>query len=347
MVRDAEFFRKIKGFTVLTGTEAVRIDRTNKIVHAVSRNGETRELPYDKLVLGTGSRPRNLNIPGQNLENIFSVANLQDAIRIKSLVAAGQVEKAVIVGAGFIGLEMAEAFSDMWGIETSVIEVSPQIMPSNVSAHMARLAQTAMEEKEVSFYLGERVLRFEGDGRIERVVTDRRTLNADLVVMAVGIVPNAELAKEAGLDVGVTGGIVVNSRLETSDPDIYAGGDCVEVKNLMSGAPGYYPLGSIANRHGRIIGTNLAGGSDTIDGAVGSFVVKLFDSSLAGTGLTRDAAFKAGYDAVSVRISQFDRAHFYPEKYYLFFELVVDRPDRKSTRLNSSHNSESRMPSSA
>lgn len=329
MVRDAEFFRKIKGFTVLTGTEAIRIDRENKRVFARNNRGENLELPYDKLVLGTGSRPRNLNIEGQDRDNIFSVGNLNDAIRIKSLVAAGQVEKAVIVGAGFIGLEMAEAFSDMWGIETSVVEVGDRIMPCNVSRPMAQMAMNTMQENSVSFYLNERVLRFEGEGRVQRVITDKRVIDADIVIMAVGIQANSELAKEAGLEVGVTGGIVVNSRLETSDPDIYAGGDCAQVPNLVNGRPGFYPLGSIANRHGRIIGTNLAGGHAEIEGALGSFVVKLFDSSLAGTGLTLEMAKLSGFDAISVRMGQLDRAHFYPEKDFMFFELVVERSTKR------------------
>ena len=329
MVRDAEFFRKIKGFTVHTQTEATRIDRKNKVVHAVNAEGEMQSFPYDKLVIGTGSRPRNLNIPGQDLAHVHSVANLHDATRIKKIISAGEVHKAVIVGGGFIGLEMAEAFSDMWGIETSVVELADQIMPGQVSKPMARMAMKSMEEKEVAFFLGERVLRFEGDGRVERVVTDKRTLDADLVILAVGIVANSEIARDAGLEVGITGGIVVNRRLETSDPDIYAGGDCAELKHLVSGNPLFLPLGSIANRHGRIIATNIDGGRVEIDDPAGSFVVKLFDQSLSGVGLTVDAAVKAGFDAVSVRMAQMDRAHFYPEKDFLFLELVVERESRR------------------
>ena len=329
MVRDTEFFRKIKGFTVHTKTEATRIDRANKVVWAVNGEGETLSFSYDKLVVGTGSRPRDLRIPGQNLSHVHSVANLHDAIRIKRTVSAGKVHKAVIVGGGFIGLEMAEAFSDMWGIETSVVELADQIMPGQISKPLARMAMNSMEEKEVAFYLGERVLRFEGEGRVERVVTDKRTLDADLVILAVGIVANSEIAREAGLHVGATGGIVVNRRLETSDPDIYAGGDCAEVKHLVSGQPFYLPLGSIANRHGRIIANNIEGGRSEIDDPAGSFVVKLFDKSLSGVGLTLDAALKAGFDATSVRMCQMDRAHFYPEKDFLFLELVVEKASRR------------------
>jgi NADPH-dependent 2,4-dienoyl-CoA reductase/sulfur reductase-like enzyme/rhodanese-related sulfurtransferase len=329
MVRDAEYFRRIKGFTVHTRTEATRIDRAAKVVHAVNADGEAVSFPYDKLVIGTGSRPRHPGIPGQDLANIHSVANLHDAVRIKKTISSGQVERAVIVGGGFIGLEMAEALTEMWGIETTVIELSDQIMPGLLSKPMARFAMTSMAEKGVAFCLEERVLRFEGEGRVERVVTGSRTIDADLVILAVGIVANSEIARDSGLEIGETGGIVVSSRLQTSDPDIYAGGDCAELKHMISGKPLYLPLGSIANRHGRIIGTNIAGGDARIGDPSGAFVVKLFDRSISGAGLTVDTARKAGFDAVGVRMCQMDRAHFYPDKEFVFLELVADRKTRR------------------
>lgn len=329
MIRDEKFFNDVKGFTVKTGVEAVTIDREAKKVLAVDETGENLEFNYDKLVIGTGSRPNNPGIKGQNLNNILSIGNLDDAVAIKTLVSSGQVGKAVIVGAGFIGLEMAEALADMWGIETSVVEICDQIMPGFVSAPMAKMATGTMENNDVVFYTDEKVLEFSGEESVKAVVTDKRTLEADLVIMAVGISANSEIAKKAGLKIGETGGIVVNERLETSDPDIYAGGDCVEVKNLMNNKPGYYPLGSIANRHGRIIGTNLAGGNATLEGAVGSWALKMFEFCLAGTGLTIEKALEAGYDAISVMMCQMDRAHFYPENHLMTLELIVDQSTRK------------------
>ena len=331
MVRDEKFFRDVKGFTVMTGTRAVKVDRENKTVLVEKKDGSQETLPYDKLVFGTGSKPRNLRIEGQELAGISAVASLQDAERIKAQVVAGEVEHAVIVGAGFIGLAMAEALTDMWGIETSVVEFCDQIMPGFASKGLAKMAQHHMEEKEVTFYLDERVEAFEGneEGAVTTVKTNKRTLEADLVIMAVGITPRSELAKEAGLTIGPMGGILVNERMETSDPDIYAGGDCVEVQSLITGKPGFYPLGSMANRQGRVIGTNLAGGKDTIEGAVGSYVVRLFEASLAGAGLTIDRARKEGFDAISVQMCQLDRAHFYPEKDLMYLELVVEKDTRR------------------
>jgi NADPH-dependent 2,4-dienoyl-CoA reductase/sulfur reductase-like enzyme/rhodanese-related sulfurtransferase len=330
MLRDKAFFKNAKGVEVFTRTRALAIDRKNKQVSV--ENLETREkstLDYDKLVLATGSRPRRLDLPGMELDGVFSVSSMHPAIAIKEQIAAGKVGNAVIIGGGFIGLEIAEALTDMWGIDTTVIEITGQILPNMVSKNMAKMAQRHMEENGVTFHLQERVERLQGDHSVARVVTSKRTLAADLVVVSAGIEPNAELAKKAGLKISDTGAVLVNKRMETSDPNIYAGGDAVEVNHLITGKPAYFPLGSMANRQGRVIGTNLAGGKVEFPGAVGSFVVKLFDISVCAAGLCIDAARQEGFDAVSTMVVQFDRAHFYPEKDLMYLELVVDKKTEK------------------
>ncbi len=326
MIRDKKFFKNAKDIHVLTGVRAVSIDRGKKRVHLQNVvDGKKQALPYDRLVLATGSRPKRLPVPGAGLEGVFTVSDLSGAVAIKEQVAGGTVEKAVIIGAGAIGLEMAEALADLWGIETSVVEVADQILPGIVSPNMARMGQHHLEENGISIYLEEQVRRLEGDSRVESVVTDKRTLDADLVIMAVGITPNSDLARDAGLDISPNGAIVVNERMETSDPDIYAGGDCVAVTDLVTGKPGYFPSGSLANRQGRIIGTNLAGGNARFEGAVGTFIIKLFEISLANAGMSLKRAQSEGFDAVSVFVVQFDRAHFYPEKDLVYLELVVEK----------------------
>jgi rhodanese-related sulfurtransferase len=167
------------------------------------------------------------------------------------------------------------------------------------------------------------VVRLEGAGRVERVITEKRTLEADLVILAVGVEPNSDLARTAGIEISPRGAIVVNDRMQTSDPSIYAGGDCVEIRNLVTGRPAYLPLGSLANRQGRVIGSNLAGLASTFKGAVGSFVVRLFDLSVAAAGLSLRTALREGFDAASAFVAQFDRAHFFPEKDLMYLELVV------------------------
>ena len=330
MLRDKAFFRDAKDIQIMTHTEAITIDRDErKVLTQNLLSGERQALPYDKLVLATGSRPKRLHIPGWDLEGVFTVSDLKEAIAIKKTISEGQVGKAVIIGAGAIGLEMAEALSDLWGIETSIIEITHQLLPGIISPNLARMAQHHMEENDITFHLDERLEKLEGKNRVERIVTNKRTLEADLVIMALGVEPNSDLARKANLAISHNGAIIVNRALQTSDPDIYAGGDCVEIPNLITGKQGYFPLGSMANRQGRVIGTNLADGRATFDGAVGSFIIKLFEISVAGAGLTLDAARKEGFDPISAFVVQFDRAHFYPEKDLIYLELVVDRGTKR------------------
>jgi NADPH-dependent 2,4-dienoyl-CoA reductase/sulfur reductase-like enzyme/rhodanese-related sulfurtransferase len=326
MLRDKTFFKEAKDIEVLTKTQALRIDRQeNYVLIKDLLTKEESTLPYDKLVLATGSRPKRLDIPGIDLDGVFAVSNMNSAIAIKDRISSGQVEKALVIGGGFIGLEMAEALIDMWGIETTVVEITDQILPGLISRNLAQIVKHHLEEREVSILLEEKVVRLAGGGRVERAVTTKGTLDADLVIVAVGAEPNSDLARAAGLDISPKGAIVVNRKMQTSDPNIYAGGDCVEVTNLLSGKPAYYPLGSMANRQGRIIGTNLAGGNAEFPGAVGSFVVKVFDLSVAAAGLSIEVARREGFDAISALVIQFDRAHFYPEKDLMTLELVVEK----------------------
>ena len=329
MLRDESFFMNCKDIHVLTETRAERIDRENKRLIVRRADGTQQTLAYDELVLGTGSRPRRLDIPGIDNPRVHTAANLHDAEAIKTLITGGNVSRAVIIGGGFIGLEMAEAMADMWEVDTTIVEFRDQIMPGFVSSLFARMAQVEMEKHGIRFRLSESVQAIEaGEGECT-VVTDKGRLAADLVVMSVGVIPNSELAREAGLAVGPTGAIVVDEHLRTSDPAIYSGGDCAEIRNLITGKPAYVPLGSMANRQGRVIGTNLAGGDAVFPGAVGSFAVKTFDCALAGAGLSLFEARRAGFDAISVQVAQLDRAHFYPEKGMMQLELVVEKPTRR------------------
>jgi len=326
MLRDVKFFHDAKDIDVRINTRAVSIDQERKTVsvkHVISGKEET--LSYDKLVLATGAKPRQLPISGSDLEGVYTVTDLHKAIAIKQEISAGKVGKAVIIGAGFIGLEMAEALVDLWGIETDIVEITDQVLPGIISPNMAEMVKHHLEENDVTLYFNETVERIEGEQRVEKVVTDKRILEADMVIIAAGILPNSDLARDTGLKISPTGGIVVNKKMQTSDPNIYAGGDCVEVMNLITGKPGYYPLGGLANKQGRVIGTNLAGGEAEFEGSVGSFVVKLFEISVASAGLSVETARKEGFDPVSAFMVQFDRAHFFPEKDLMYLELVVDK----------------------
>ena len=236
------------------------------------------------------------------------------------------MSEAVIVGGGFIGLEAAVALADMWGVKVSVVEMMDQILPGVLSQPLSLMAANDGLTHKVDVFTSEKVLRLEGEnGTVTKVVTDKREIAAQLVIFAAGFLPNGQLAKDAGLEVAPFGAVVVDEHMRTTDPSIYAGGDCVAIKNIITGKMGYLPLGSMANRQGRIIGTNLAGGNASFPGYVGSWAVKLFGLSFCGVGLTVDRARKEGFDAMSVSVEQLDHAHFFPEKSMMSLELVVDK----------------------
>ncbi|MFT3958006.1 MAG: FAD-dependent oxidoreductase [Desulfovibrio sp.] len=326
-VRDTEFFRDMKGITVRTQTRALAIDRAAKtllVKDVVS--GKEEKLPYDKLVLATGASPRVPPIEGKDLKNVLSLTRLEAAGSIRAACQEGKVSEAVIVGGGFIGLEAAVALADMWGVKVSVVEMMDQILPGVLSQPLSLMAANDCLTHKVDVFTSEKVLRLEGEnGTVTKVVTDKREISAQLVIFAAGFIPNGQLAKDAGLEVAPFGAVVVDEHMRTTDPSIYAGGDCVAIKNIITGKIGYLPLGSMANRQGRTIGTNLAGGNAKFPGFVGTWAVKLFDLSFCGVGLTVDRARKEGFDAMSVSVEQLDHAHFYPEKAMMSLELVVDK----------------------
>ena len=327
-LRNADFFKSMKGFDVHTLTRVTKIDRQAKTVTARSLDtGEEKTYPYDKLVLATGAKPRMPNVPGGDLENVFTLTKLEAADAVKSMMEKGKIGSAVVVGGGFIGLEAAVAMADMWGVKVAVVEMMDHILPGVLDSEYAHMAAHDLAAHGVEVYPGEQVVRMEGDKAVSKVVTDKRELDADLVIFSAGFLPNGQLAKDCGLDVDGRGAIVVNEHMQTSDPDIYAGGDCCSIKNLITGKPGYLPLGSMANRQGRVIGSNLAGLDQTFPGYVGSWAVKLFDLSFVGAGLTVETAKRMGYDAVGTMVEQLDRAHFYPVKEMCGLQLVADRKD--------------------
>ncbi len=332
MVRTPQFFEDAKGVHVRIRTRALEIDRQAKEVRIQDlSSGVEEKLPYDQLVLATGSQPNRLRIPGAELPAVISLSNLRSAMTIKERIAKGAVGKAVIIGAGAIGCEMAEALSDLWGIETSVVEIADQVLPVILDAGLARMVQKHMEGKGVSVFLNERVQEIRSgrdDGGVQ-VLTSERCLEADLVITAVGVHPFSDLASRAGLQVSPRGAIVVNRRLQTSDPDIYAGGDCIETMHLVTGKPIFFPQGSLANRQGRVIGTNLAGGFASFNGVVGSFSIKIFDLAVAATGIPLPIALREGFDAAHALVVQADRAHFYPEHDLIYLQLIVDRKTRR------------------
>ena len=331
MVRDEYFFDKAKGVKTLTSTRALAIDRKNKTVQLEDlKTGMRSEIAYDTLMLATGSQPVTPPIPGIDAKGVFTVSDLHKAIAIKDMIAKGKVGKAVVIGGGAIGIEMAEALTDLWGVETAIVEYMDQLLPKIMDWPLATILEKHLRDNKVDVYLGEAaeeiVVR---DGNVVAVRTGKRTVDADMVIMAVGVRPRSELANDAGLLVSATGGIVVNERMQTSDPDIYAAGDCVDIIHLVSGKRFVAPFGSMANREGRVAADNIAGIPSLFKGGVGSFIVKAFELSVGSVGLSLETARAEGFDAEFSLSSPSDRAHFFPGQDIICLEMIFDKRTRK------------------
>lgn len=242
-------------------------------------------------------------------------------------MSRGRAHDVVIVGGGLIGMETTEALATS-GCRVTIVEMLPQTLHI-LDAEMARLVELHLESKGVKVLTGAKVLSFEGQEKVQTVVTERGPIPADLVIMGIGVRPNVKLAREAGLEIGSTGAIQVNERMQTSDPDIYAAGDCVECRDLLTGRACFVPLGSTANKQGRVAAVNVCGGNDTFPGVLGSIVLKVFDYCVARTGLTEAAARELGYDVVVALAPGPDKAHYMPSARLLMFKLVVDRATRR------------------
>ncbi len=323
-VRNQAFFKSVKDIDVLTETLATGIDRTAKEVTVKDlASGEERKLPYDKLVIATGAVPVKPPLPGIELGNIFQLWHPDDAKTVRAGLERGKFENAVIIGAGLVGLEMAEALK-LWEVNVTVIEMQHQIFPAFLDEEIAGSVAKYAREQGLTLLTGEKVEKFTGDGVVSAVVTDQRTIPADLVILAIGVRPNVELAKNAGLAIGPTGAIAVNENLLTSDPDIFAGGDCVENTHIISGEKIFTPMGSTANKHGRVIGDNLLGGDEKFRGVLGTVVVKVLDMNVGKTGLSERDAKRLGYDYVTAMVGGHDRPHYMPGAKIITVKLIAE-----------------------
>lgn len=330
-IRDVVFFKNVKDVHVLTETLAQRIDRENKTVHTVNVvTGEPAELPYDKLVIATGGMPIDPPIEGKDLNHVFRLNHPDHAIAIREAVEHGNIRRAVLVGGGLIGMETAEALFER-GIEVILVEMMDQLIPNLLDWEVAAFLETYLRSKGVHIHLQEQVLSFEGDahGTVSRVNTSKGSIEVQMVLMAIGVRPNVHLASEAGLEIGDTGAIAVNEHMQTSDPDIYAGGDCVENPHLVTGQRVYIPLGSTSNKHGRVIGDNITGGDSSFRGVMGTTVFKMLDYNIARTGLTEKQATQQGYDVVTSLAPGPDRAHYYPMAKTILVKLVAEKSSGK------------------
>ncbi len=322
VVRDPVFFQNVKNVKVLNRTTARSIDRKNRKVTAVAQDGTEILLPYDKLVLATGADPVMPPIPGIALENVFKLKGVEDAEGIKAMMARNKAMDIVIVGGGLIGVEVAESLVKC-GNRVAIVEMLPHILPM-MDAEMARLVEKHFMSKGVKVLAGAKVLSIEGSGKVRSVKTDKGELAAEMVIVSTGVRPKTDLAVACGLEIGTTRAIKVDGQMRTSDPDIYAVGDCAEKKHLVTGKPCFIPLGSTANKEGRVAANSICGVKDEFPGVIGSLVCRVFDFTVAKTGLGERECAQHGIEIVTSIMPSHDKAHFMPEAKMMILKLVAD-----------------------
>lgn len=288
------------------------------------KTGEEFEESYDKLILSPGAKPTQPRLPGVGMEKLFTLRTMEDTFRIKEYIRRHQPKSAVLAGGGFIGLELAENLKGL-GMDVTIVQRPKQLM-NPFDADMASFIHGEMRRHGVKLVLGHTVEGFEErDGGVDVLLKDEAPLHADLVVLAIGVTPDTHLAKEAGLELGIKGSIVVNDRMETSAPDIFAAGDAVQVKHYVTGQDALISLAGPANKQGRIIADNICGGDSRYPGSQGSSVIKVFDLTAAVTGINETNARKAGLDVDTVILSPMSHAGYYPGGRVMTMKVVFEK----------------------
>lgn len=330
VVRDPVFFQKAKKIEALVRTEAIAIDRTAKQV--TCRNLDTGVelvLAYDKLVIATGAHANKPPLPGIELDGVSTLLTMADTDYLRRVRDEGKVRKAVVIGGGLIGVEACEALH-LSGIEVTVVEMVDQVL-TFLDWDLAKLVENHMRAKGVRVLTGLGVEAFMGkDGQLTGVkLANGEVIEAGLAVVAIGVRPNSDLARQAGLEIGALGGIRVNESMQTSDPDIYAAGDCVEIPHRLTGQPTFAPMGDLANLEGRVVGENvICGNTASFPGTIHTGICKVFDFAAGSTGLSEKAAKRLGMaDCATVVNASPDKPGFMGAK-LLVSKLLVDAEQR-------------------
>lgn len=328
IVNTPEKYEKLTGVKVLVHTEAIKVDRNTKKVTAIDLStGNESTYEYDKLVIATGASPVIPPMDGVDLKNVFYMRTPEDAIKLRELVESGEVKRAVVVGAGYIGLEIAENLTKS-GVKPFVLDMAPHVLPG-FDTEISEYIEGKLADNGIPVVTGVKVTGIEGDGKVEKVITNQRTYKAQAVILSAGIRPNTAFLEETGIEM-FKGTVLTNAKGQTNDEDIYAVGDCAMVRNALTGKSAWSPMGSTANINGRLVAQNIAGSSLTFHGTLGTAVCKLPKLNVGRTGLTHEQAVKEGYDAVSVLTVVDDKAHYMPGAAPFIIKMIADK---KSLRL--------------
>lgn len=326
VARTPDFFKNSKGFRAITQTQVTVIDRAAQTVTVKNlASGEESQHGYGKLVIATGARPKRTPFPIAKNPNIRSFTRPDDAIYFRQLAQQGKIGSVAIIGGGYIGCELSEAAGGLWGMDVTLIEKENQLLPYILDPEMARLVQAELRRQNINIMTDCQVdeVGQNSDGKLT-IKAGAAYISADFVFLCLGVEPETTLAKACGLDIGKAGGIVVNDHLQTRDPDIYAGGDCVELTHHLTGRKIYLPMGSLANRHGRIIAENLVGGDARFPEVLGAFLLKVFDLNIGAVGLSEQAARIVGLNPEAVWGSFPDRPDYYPEFKIITAKMVYE-----------------------
>lgn len=287
-------------------------------------NGEIFEEKYDKLILSPGAKPTQPRLPGVGIDKLFTLRTVEDTFRIKEYINKNHPKSAVLAGGGFIGLELAENLREL-GMDVTIVQRPKQLM-NPFDPDMASMIHNEMRKHGIKLVLGYTVEGFKGkDNGVEILLKDNPSLQADMVVLAIGVTPDTVLAKEAGLELGIKESIVVNDRMETSVPDIYAAGDAVQVKHYVTGNDALISLAGPANKQGRIIADNICGGDSRYLGSQGSSVIKVFDMTAATTGINETNAKKSGLEVDTVILSPMSHAGYYPGGKVMTMKVIFEK----------------------
>ena len=326
IVRTPEYFKEREDIDIHIKHKVTRIlPEENKVEVENLETGEKFIDEYSKLLIATGSRAFVPDIEGVKLQNVFVLKDIDDAVEIKKNIK--QSKKVVIVGGGYIGLELLESFK-AHDTDLTMIDRSQQILNTfdlDISSHIQNYL---IEEKNINIITNESMKRLIGDSKsfIKQVETSRgKIINADMVILALGVRPNIELAKEAGIEIGETGAIKVNERMQTNFPDVFAAGDCVETINIVTDKSVWIPLGSTANKMGRIAAINITGGYEEFKGITGSMVVKIFDYTASKTGLSEKEAKELGYDYVIAILMHRDKSGYMPDAKEITIKMIAEK----------------------
>jgi len=323
VVRRAQVFREKQGINLLTGHRAESIDITEKTVSGITSAGDTFRFPYDNLLIATGGSPILPDISGIDLPGVMALKSLDDGRKIKAYITDNSVKKVVIIGMGYIGLEMAEALRSR-SIDVDMVKPGPVFLPW-MKKELSDIVKNELEENQVGLFPGHHLDKIETSGNHLKLICSGQTLAADMVLVAIGIKPNSELAMDSGLEIGVKNAIAVNKQMQTSDDHIFAAGDCADAYHIVNGEKVWIPLALRANRAGWAVADNVCGKSTELPGIVGTAVFKVFDLEVARTGLTEAEAMDSGFDPVGVVIKSRSRAHAHAGSSTITIHMIADR----------------------